>query len=112
MSQDCISKELEPHIRGSRYMECESCRTYLNCARMLHHVIRNNSDGSIDKELHVKRCGELAWKFVDEMDLDEAYVYLKGLESFTALVSYAYSQKLVKLRIADKKLLEKTSGDE
>lgn len=102
---------LGQHEVGSKSMECRECLSYLNSARLLHKVHKSIADGSIDKDLNVKRAGESALKFCHEMTLDEHYVYLKMMETFTAMVSYAYSQKLVEVRLADAATVKKYNGD-
>lgn len=111
-NHDCPNSEnLEKHEEGSQFLQCIDCRAYINRCRVIHHIIRN-SDGSIDNELHTKRAGESALKFCDKMEMDELYTYLKMMTQFTAMVSYAYAEREVKLRIANPSAARGKSGDE
>jgi hypothetical protein len=100
-----------PHEVGTKPADCYGCTTYLNTARLIHKV-RRNGDNSIDREAHEKWVGDQAPKFVHEMPLDELFVYLKGFEAFTSYVSFLYSQRLIKERVADPSKLKDKTGKE
>jgi hypothetical protein len=102
----CENESIGQHDKGYKPMECQECIRHLNFVLLMVKPlpdmgVAKNQEASIGRTL----------KYVNDMTLQEIFIYQKMVEAIAAQASLIYNQRLVRDKIVDPKELEKRSED-
>lgn len=94
---------------GSNLLECERCLDYVNWTCLMVTPVGTETDIS-HNQAHAgdNTLKFIQNKFVDELDLQNHYIFMKRLEAMAAAASIAYNARKIKAQIPNPSKIEKS----